>query len=257
MSKINFPDLPEEIQFKIQLEYFDNKFNGPRGPNTMSRMGCDDTYNELRRSMPNLRPVFKQLQHKCIAQYNVVPNTQFNLLKDCPEDATCDCGRMHDIEPTDPQVIHALDTPNFIEGLFQNCLNFYQCDALYNLFRKCGQNVVHLRALRKESYNRMYPGQIDWSRMMNCAENSENPLTPDEQHELNIYEKYYPNSKKLLELYSRCNCGNYHYGHVLYNALLRLVHRDGIQQYMAGKRKTRHKLRKCRRKSLRKKYKVL
>jgi hypothetical protein len=253
MSEINFQalPLPYDLQLKIAYHYYDNMFSGPRGPNTRSRMGCDATYNELRRSLPHLRPTFKELHHKCIAQYNVVPNMQFNLLKDCPEDATCDCGRMHDIEPTDPQVIHALETPHFIERLFQNCLNFYQCDALYNLFRKCGQNVVHLRALRKESYNRMYPGQIDWSRMMNCAENSENPLTPDEQHELNIYEKNYPNSARLLELYSRCNCGNYHYGSGIYRALQRSLGSDRIQQYMAGKRKTMRKSR-TRRKSIRK-----
>jgi hypothetical protein len=86
--------------------------------------------------------------------------------------------------------------------------------------------------------------------MMNCAENSENPLTPDEQHELNIYEKNYPNSERLLELYSRCNCGNYHYGSVLYRALQR-SNGSNIQQYMAGKRKTMRKSRKCRRKSTR------
>lgn len=258
MSKTNFPDLPHDIQLKIAYYYYDSMFS-----NTMNRMGCDATYNSLRKSVPRLRPLFKQLQHKCNARYNVVPKMQFNLLKDCPEDATCDCGRMHDIEPTDPQVIHALETPHFIECLFQNCLNFFQCDALYNLFRKCGQNVDELRALRKESYNRMYPGQIDWSMMIICPEHSENPLTPQEQNELAYHEKCYKNppcvtnNPRLLELYSRCNCGNYHNGYGLYRALRLLVGRDVMPQYIAGKRKTMHKSRKCRRKSLRKKYKVI
>lgn len=193
-----------------------------------SLRGCDDVYNLIRGSMPLARKFAKSLQHDCYRSKILyeIPGTTFKFVKDCPEDdRICNCGNMHPLLPNDPELNAMAMDPVQLDALFQTCTTQHLCNKLYNTFRNCdavrSNPHIHvwLKQFRKEQLGTLHPGQ-DWTTMHECPENPdpETQLSPAEQTELSQLEKQRiattqsSNYKRILELFDRCNCGNFHHG---------------------------------------------
>ena len=190
-----------------------------------SLRGCDDLYNSLRKGMPFAQKFAKSLQQDCYRSKILyeIPDTTFKFVKDCPEDdRICNCGNMHPLLPSDPELNATAMNPAQLEALFQACTTHHLCNKLYNTFRNCdavkSNPHIHnlLKQFRKEQLYTLNPG-LDWTTVHECPENPnpETQLSPVEQTELSQLEKQRittTNYKRLLELFDRCNCGNFHHG---------------------------------------------